>query len=187
MDPLVSSLILNAITIFSTFVTPFLADRVGRRVVLLVSGTGMAISVSVLGGYFKYASIVGSDVAGSRCGWLPLGSLVIYFYLYLLGFASMPWVMVSEMSPLKSRAFAGSVSGTVNGLCAFGMAMSFTPAMTAMNTYGVFWMFAVITTISIVFIFFFVPETKKKTLEEIEEYFRSGRTIYLFNKNTNTD
>jgi facilitated trehalose transporter len=81
----------------------FLVDRAGRRILLLVSGVVMAISLAALGAFFYMVEIYGQDVQQSL-GWLPLASLILII-AYSSGFANVPFLIMGELFPAKFRYF----------------------------------------------------------------------------------
>jgi facilitated trehalose transporter len=82
----------------------FLVDRAGRRILLLVSGVVMAISLAALGAFFYMVEIYGQDVQQSL-GWLPLASLILFIIAYSSGFANVPFLIMGELFPAKFRYF----------------------------------------------------------------------------------
>lgn len=78
---------------------------------------------------------------------------------------------MGEMFPSRYRTLLGPMSSSFNLLCTFTVVRSFPEMQATLGKYGAFWFFMCCTLLSIVFIFFLLPETKGKTLEEIEKFF----------------
>lgn len=82
---------------------------------------------------------------------------------------------MGELFPARFRNLLGSVSSSFNLLCAFTVVRSFPDMQVTMTKYGTFWFFMCCTLVSIAFTFFLLPETKGRTLEDIEKLFAAGR------------
>lgn len=145
-----------------------------------------------MGTFFYLQKQWGAEEATAQLGWLPLVSLIVFFIAYSCGFASVPFIIMGELFPATYRSILGPISSSFNLLCTFSVVRSF-PAMKAgLGDDWTFWLFMITTVLSIFFIFFFLPETKGKTLEEIESLFlkksqstRNG-SLRIDNKGTTT-
>lgn len=152
------SVIIGLVMLVFTFVSITLVDRLGRRPIMLMASAGMGLSLTFLGLMFK---------AGSGDGeWLLLWILA-YVSSFSIGMGGIYWVVVSEIFPTRVRGAAASLS--VVFLWGGNYLVSqFFPAMLSALQGSVFYVYAVMCLICFVFIFARVPETKGKTLEEIE-------------------
>lgn len=150
----------------ATIVASVLVEKSGRRMLLLISSIGMSICLGVLGYYFKLKDS-GADV--STITWLPLGSLLTYIVLYALGLGALPWIMSSEvMSPeIKSFGFGAAVS--INWFFVAVITFFFKTLIDAIGATLTFWMFAFTCAASVVFVLVAVPETKGKSMQQIQE------------------
>ena len=151
-------------TIF-TFVAIWLMDRAGRRKLLLWGVSGMVVCLFGMGASFYFD--------------LNSGPLLLLFILgYIACFASslgpIPWVLISEIFPNKNRGLAMSVSIVALWLGVVLITQFFPVLLRQLGGAYTFWIFMINAIILVLFIWRFVPETKQKTLEEIE---RSWKTI----------
>ena len=146
-------------------------DRFGRRILLLCSASIVALSLASMGTYFYMQHLWGDAEASARLGWLPLLSLIVFFIAYSGGMANVPFIIMGELFPSSYRSFMSPISSSFNLLCTFIVVRSFPLMQVTMTKYGTFWFFMCCTVLSIVFVFFFLPETKGKNLEEIEKLF----------------
>jgi facilitated trehalose transporter len=96
--------IVGIVQLLATIASMFLVDRAGRRILLLVSGVVMAISLAALGAFFYMVEIYGQDVQ-QTLGWLPLASLILFIIAYSSGFANVPFLIMGELFPAKFRYF----------------------------------------------------------------------------------
>ncbi|XP_013191246.2 facilitated trehalose transporter Tret1 [Amyelois transitella] len=165
IDKNLASIIIGLVNFVSTFIATALIDRLGRKILLYISSTSMIITLIALGAYC-YLKIAKVDV--SAYGWLPLACLVIYVLGFSVGFGPIPWLMLGEILPAKIRGTAASISTGLNWTCAFIVTKTFHNLSEAIQMHGTLWLFGVICLIGLLFVIFFVPETRGKTLEEIE-------------------
>lgn len=124
-----------------------------------------------MGAFFYMQYLWGADEASARIGWLPLLSLIVFFIAYSGGYANVPFIIMGELFPSRYRSVLGSLASSFNLLCTFTVVRSFPPMQIGLGKHGAFWFFMCCTIVSLVFVYFFVPETKGKTLEDIEKLF----------------
>ncbi|EXB82804.1 putative polyol transporter 4 [Morus notabilis] len=147
----------------------FLIDKVGRKPLLYVSTIGMT---TCLFGLSVTLATLGDVKIGIILGILAVCGNVAFFSV---GIGPICWVVSSEIFPLRLRAQASAL-GAVGSRVSSGMiAMSFLSVSRAITVAGTFFLFAVISALSVCFVHTCVPETKGKTLEEIEMMFESER------------
>ena len=115
----------------------------------------------------------GETEASALLGWLPLAALIVFFVAYSSGFANVPFVIMGELFPSRYRFILGPISSSFNLLCVFLVVRCFPiMQMSSMGKHGTFWFFMCCTILGIAFAYFFLPETKGKTLEDIELLFK---------------
>ncbi|KAJ8735514.1 hypothetical protein PYW07_007134 [Mythimna separata] len=171
VDENVSSIIIGVVNFVSTFIATGIIDRLGRKMLLYISSVSMIVTLVSLGIYF-YLKDTGVDV--TAYGWLPLACLVIYVLGFSIGFGPIPWLMLGEILPSKIRGTAASLATGFNWTCTFIVTKTFHNIIDAIHMYGTVWLFAVICLIGLFFVIFFVPETRGKSLEEIERKLTGG-------------
>lgn len=170
IDDYSATIIVGLIQVIATFLACLFTDRLGRRVLLIVSGLIMALSMLVLS-LHHYFSIVNGPSFTQSFGWLPLFSLCSFIAAFAFGYGPLPWLIMSEILPPQIRGFSSSLAQVVNwGGCFIVTEMykSFADMYGETITYSIF---ALISFISVLFVSFLLPETKGKTLEEIQEIF----------------
>ena len=168
-DPGVPAIIVSAVKVTATAFSVSLTDRAGRRLLFISGGILLTLSCASFG-TFLYLTTV-KHVEKSSLDWLSLGSLIVYVIAFSLGWGSIPVVIMSEIFPLKARGKASSITIFVNWLCAFIVTKEFLALQDVLTNYGTFWMFGTICLLGTLFVFVFLPETKGRTLEEIETFF----------------
>lgn len=193
IDPHVSTIIVGAVQVAATAVSVLLMDRLGRKVLLIVAGVMMAISSTSFGAYYYIINEVNNgtnttaapiipsspsmtlavaDSSGADLSWLGLSSMVVYIIGFSLGLGPIPWLLMSEIFPSKARGIASAIATAFNWMCSFIITKEFLALEGAFTQQGVFWMYAGVCVVEVLFVLFLVPETKGKSLEEIEDHFR---------------
>ena len=152
-----------------TIVAILLIDRIGRRPLLIVGLIGMVISLGILGIAFALPGLSGS------LGWLAVISLMLYVGSFAIGLGPVFWLMISEIYPLKIRGRAMSTATVVNWGMNLLVAITFLSLIQLLGTPGTFWLYGLVGIGALVFVYFRVPETKGKSLEEIERLCYLGK------------
>ncbi|WP_103670509.1 sugar porter family MFS transporter [Pseudanabaena sp. BC1403] len=154
---------IGMINFLSTVLAIWLVDRVGRRPLLLCGILGMVVSLSILGLVFYFSQ--SPDVS---MGWLTIASLMIYVSSFVIGLASVFWLLIAEIYPSKLRAKAMSIATVANWSASLITSISFLTLIQWFGKAGTFWLYGLIGMSTWLLVFFLVPETKGLTLEEIE-------------------
>ena len=148
----------------------FLLDRVGRRPLLLVGVAGQIVGLAILGAAFEFQQLA------SFKSYVAIGGLVIYVACFAFGLGPIFWLLISEIYPLKVRGAAMSAVTVTNWALNLVVAVTFLTLVGVLGHAGTFWLYGVIAISAWVFFYLLVPETKGKTLEQIEEHWRSGKS-----------
>ncbi|KAJ8713249.1 hypothetical protein PYW07_013619 [Mythimna separata] len=169
IPPTIATIIIGVIQVIATFISSLVVDKLGRRILLLLSALVMCVCSTALGVYFFLSETHGStaDIV-QAISWLPLVSLSVFIIAFSLGFGPIPWMMAGELCLIDIKAFVGSTAGTFNWLLSFTVTSTFNSLNAAIGAGQVFWMFAGIMLVGFIFIFFVVPETKGKSVDEIQ-------------------
>ncbi|KAJ9581438.1 hypothetical protein L9F63_023370 [Diploptera punctata] len=160
ISPAVATIIVGVVMFLASAVTPLVVDKLGRRLLLLVS------AIIVLGVYFKMSSDPSSV---ENIGWLPVVSLVIYIIVYSIGFGPLPWAVMGELFPTNVKSNASACTAAFCWFIAFFITKFFGDIAEALGSHTAFWIFAGCTFIAAAFVFFLLPETKGKSLQEIQD------------------
>ena len=146
-----------------TIIAVLLLDRLGRRALLLTGTAGCVVALIALGAYFASPSLQ------SSAGWLALTSLIVYIASFAIGLGPVFWLMISEIFPLHLRGPAMATCTVANWAFNFAISFTFLTLTHAITKQGTFWVYAGMGLIALWFFATRVPETKGRTLEEIEE------------------
>ena len=127
---------------------------------------------------------------------LAICSFVVFSFIHGLGWRCVPSIMRAEVYPLRLRGFLGGINDFAGWLMIALVVGSYYPFGKAIGQSGVWWSFATLSFLGVFFIIAFIPETKGKTLEEIETHFKTNHSIcsctrvltapFVKNKATNT-
>ena len=163
---ILASVGVGVVNVALTLVAMQLVDRVGRRPLLLASLAGMTFSLFVLGLAFSLPQL------SSSLGWIAVASLMVYVGSFAVGLGPVFWLMLSEIYPLRIRGRAMSVGTVANWSGNLIVALSFLTLTQILGKSATFWLYAVVSVGAWFFAFFLVPETKGKSLEQIETNLR---------------
>ena len=166
LEPSTCAIIVGVIQVVATFVSTLVVDRLGRRILLLISDSVMAICSLLLGIFFYLKDEKHDDT--SSYGWLPLLSVCVFITVFSLGFGPIPWMMIGELFPPQIKGIASSLSCLLNWFLAFIVTKLYQDLSIAVGSYTTFWIFAGISAVGTVMVFFFLPETKGKSMDEIQ-------------------
>ncbi len=153
------STVVGLVNMLFTVVAILLADRVGRRPLLLVATGGMGVSLVLLGAAFRFPV-------------LPASALLVIILFYIAFFASamgpLVWVVLAEIFPIKVRGGAMGLATVVLWLADFAVTLTFPVISDRFHPSTAFWLYAAMCALALVFMLIYLPETKGRTLEEIE-------------------
>ncbi len=167
---------IGVINVIMTVVAILLIDRIGRRPLLLIGLVGMIISLGILGMAFAIPGLSAS------LGLVAVISLMLYVGSFAIGLGPVFWLMISEIYPLRIRGRAMSTATVVNWGTNLLVAITFLSLINIIGTPETFWLYSAIGIIAWIFVYFLVPETKGKSLEEIEIQLRKGRSLQKIDK-----
>lgn len=157
-DILFNIVITGSVNLVFTFVGMFTVDRLGRKALMLLGAGGLAAIYALLGGMY-YFHIQG----------LPLLIMVVMaIACYAMTLAPVTWVILSEIFPNRIRGAAMSVATFSLWSACFVLTYTFPLLNSALKASGTFWLYGIICVLGFWFIFRKLPETKGKSLEEIE-------------------
>ncbi|EER07295.1 hexose transporter, putative [Perkinsus marinus ATCC 50983] len=149
-----------------TLIACIIMDMAGRRVLLVAGATGMCVAAILLGVFFLLY-----DVNDINVSWLAIFSAFLYIASFSIGVGAIPWLIMAEIFPNEVRGLSASIATGANWFCSWIITMFLDAYSKAITYQGVFWSFAVVCLVMVIFVLLVVPETKGKTFEEIQHYF----------------
>jgi sugar porter (SP) family MFS transporter len=152
------SVFIGVINLLATIVSLRLIDRLGRRILLLVSLAGMAVSVALLG--LSFVADLGSGVI--------LVFMLLYIVSFAIGMGPVFWVLLGEVFPPRRRAQGAAAGSTANWLSNFVVSLVFLPLVGWIGQGETFFIFAAICLIGVAFVARWVPETRDRNYLAID-------------------
>ncbi|XP_064346800.1 solute carrier family 2, facilitated glucose transporter member 6 isoform X2 [Camelus dromedarius] len=198
LPPKDDAAIVGAVRLLSVLIAALTMDLAGRKVLLFISAASMFAANLTLGLYVHFGpkpltpnSTVGLDSAplwgteqppAAPAGLLtlvPLLATMLFIMGYAMGWGPITWLLMSEILPLRARGVASGLCVLVSWLTAFALTKSFLLVVNAFGLQVPFFFFAAICLVNLAFTGCCVPETKGRSLEQIESFFRTGRRSFL--------
>jgi sugar porter (SP) family MFS transporter len=164
-DILFNIVVTGAVNVVFTLIALGAIDRYGRRFLLLAGVSGLAIIYTALGALYHM------HLQGKPMLILVLAAIACY----AMSLAPVTWVVISEIFPNRIRSGAMSIAITALWTACFLLTYTFPLLNARLGPAGTFWTYAVICVAGLVFLFFRLPETRGKTLEQIEATLRTQR------------
>jgi sugar porter (SP) family MFS transporter len=158
-DTLFNIVITGSVNLIFTLVAMFTVDKWGRKKLMVLGSVGLAITYILLGGAF-YFQLKGIAV---------LTLVIVAIAIYAMSLAPIVWVILSEIFPNRIRGAAMALATFALWIACFILTYTFPLLNASLGAAGTFWVYAAICLLGFVFILIKLPETKGKSLEEIEK------------------
>jgi len=162
-----ATLVVGIINVLSTVLSAWLLDKAGRRRLLLIGTSGMTLSLTVLSIVVLERNFFNDAVACL--------SLICYVAFFAMSLGPVTWVVLSEILPLSIRAVGMAIALAGNWLANYTVSFIFPDLIHQLGVSGSFALFGSLSLFALLFVFCFIPETKGKTLEEIETMVKSRK------------
>ena len=142
-----------------TFVAIYTVDRLGRKKLMLLGAGGLAVIYAILGGcYWMHIT-----------GFFMIILVVAAIACYAMTLGPVTWVLIAEIFPNRVRAIAVATCTFALWVGSFTLTYSFPLLNASLGSYGTFWIYAAICALGFGFFAARLPETKGKSLEELEK------------------
>ncbi len=165
------TVIAGLVNVLATFIAIGLVDRWGRKPILKLGFSVMAICMGLMG----YMFFVGITSAAQQY------TAVLLLLIFITGFAMsagpLIWVLCSEIQPLAGRDFGVTCSTMANWIANMIIGATFLTLIDFMGSAATFWLYGVLNVMCIVLTLIFIPETKNISLENIEKNLMSGKRL----------
>lgn len=156
---LIQTILVGFINFLFTILALWLIDKVGRKALLLVGSASMAICLLVIGFAFQ---------TGHAAGPLVLVFILLYVASFAISLGPVVWVIISEIFPNRIRGKATAIAAMVLWAADYLVSQTFPPLLSSAGPASTFWIYGSMALIALLFTWRVVPETKGKSLEEIE-------------------
>ena len=128
--------------------------------------------------YFFIADNEGNTELAAKLSIIPVISLSVFVSAFSIGFGPIPWLMMSELFSAEVKSVASSIVTSFNWTLAFVVTKFFSNMVAGVTEAGAFWVFSGFLIFIMIFCILFVPETKGKSLDEVQQLFRSDVPYY---------
>ncbi|XP_029172295.1 facilitated trehalose transporter Tret1-like isoform X2 [Nylanderia fulva] len=159
-----SSVIVGAVQVVATYCSTILIKRAGRKLLLFISVSVMATCMFTLSGYFHFQN--SHDL--SSVSWIPLLSFAVFIVIFSIGIGPIPCLMVGELFTKDVKNAASAATAICNWTLVFLVTKCFQDMVDLMGMSSSFATFGMISLIGTVFVSTMVPETKDRSVEEIQ-------------------
>ena len=201
IDEFLATILVGIALLISNIITLLLADKMRRRLMLILSAFGISASLFGIGAFLhlisleKIACCNSANITLQNCTqiestgsvffnsedcpkihtenyqWLPLLLLMLYIFFFNLGYGGLIWITVVEILPQHVRTVATSFAVSQTCISGFVISQTYTGLKGLITPRCVFWFYGILSVLGLIFIFIFVPETKGKSEAEIQQYF----------------
>jgi sugar porter (SP) family MFS transporter len=158
---------IGLVNVLMTVFSMWVIDRKGRRPLLLAGIAGMAITLGLLGMVFHVSH------QSTGMAWLAVISMMAYVGSFAISLGPIFWLLISEIYPLKIRNSAEGLAATFNWGANLLVTLTFLTLVEKLGPSLTFWFYGVCAVAAGLFSYAYVPETKGRTLEEIEEFWHA--------------
>ncbi|XP_028090457.1 sugar transporter ERD6-like 7 isoform X2 [Camellia sinensis] len=160
----VGTIIYACLQVVITALGATLIDKAGRKPLILVSASGLVLG-SVLTAIAFYLKTY--EIAPEASPIFAVTGILVYIGSFSIGMGAVPWIIMSEIFPINVKGIAGSLTTLVTWIMAWLASYTFNYLM-SWSSYGTFILYGAVNAIAIVFVVKVVPETKGRTLEQIQ-------------------
>ncbi|CDQ70777.1 unnamed protein product [Oncorhynchus mykiss] len=195
LEPKYDAALVGTIRLLSVVIAASLMDKAGRKALLYTSGFLMFLATLTMNMYSHTTPCPSGNLTGTvlptdliaqqgeaafnTITLIPLISTMVFIFGYALGWGPITWLLMSEILPLGARGVASGLCVGVSWLTAFVLSHVFIHVVETYGLFVPFLFFSVVCVVNIIFTAVCVPETRNRSLEEIENYFRTGRSFTI--------
>jgi MFS family permease len=170
-DSILPAIIIGGVNTLACFVSILLLDRVGRRKLYMIGISGMIPSLALLGACFHFKAQLGASLPV-----FAVVSIVLYIISIAISLAPLGWLLISEIFPLPVKGVGMSIGSLAHWGFNAIIAFTFLKLVNAFGPDFTFWLYAVICVAGLFWGYFYIPETKGRSLEEIEQHWKEGKS-----------
>lgn len=170
-ESIIPSIIIGGVNVLACSVSIALLDKVGRRKLYMIGICGMIPSLALLGACFYF-----KDALGASLPVFAVLSIVCYIIFIAISLAPLGWLLISEVFPLNVRGVGMSIGSLSHWGFNAIIAFTFLKLVNSIGIASTFWLYAGVCIAGLIWGLYYIPETKGKSLEDIERHWRKGGT-----------
>lgn len=164
IDPFLCAVGIGMARVVASLIAGNVLDRCGRKLSTIMSCSVMGICMFTIGVYLRSGS--------SFAAWLPVLCIFTHVFMSSFGLCIVPWLYMGEIFPQQLRAISSGISAVGMTVCSFTVIKLYPTMLTVMGSENLFFFFGATSVMTVIFVIFILPETKNKSLEEIQQMFR---------------
>ncbi|CRL03302.1 CLUMA_CG016406, isoform A [Clunio marinus] len=168
-----SMIIIDTVRVLVSFIACIFLKICYRRTLMLISGVGTSVCLLSVSMFMYFDKTTPNN---SNYSWLSMTFLIGYICFISFGIFPLPWVLQGEMLQQVTRGFSSGLTSSFNFICFFVVVKTFVDLSETLETFGVFLVYGCIALIGTIVLYVILPETKNKTLQQIEDSFSSKRS-----------
>lgn len=168
IDPYLGAVFIGLTRLMGSLLVAAISRKYGRRIPSIVSGAGMTFFMACLSLYL-FMTDAGYQVLDR--GLFPTVCVLMFIFLSTLGFLSIPFAMIGEIFPTNVKDLLSGLTTCIGYIFSSVTIKTYPDMLLLMGKHGVFFFYALVSLAGTLFVFFFLPETKGKSLHEIEDIF----------------
>lgn len=174
----VSAIIIGAIKFLGALLFIPAVQRFSRRMLIVTSAFIMGVSMAILG-LAMYAHETESLTQIDAISWLPLLCVTLYMLADPIGVGSVPFLYLGEFFPTEMRSILSGLTICLSNLELFIVVKTFPNLTEMMHNSGTFWLYAGFCFVTILYTLVWIPETKGRSLQDIEKYFSFKESLHV--------
>ncbi|XP_050735196.1 facilitated trehalose transporter Tret1-like [Eriocheir sinensis] len=174
LDPFSCSVLLGVSRLIFTIISAFIIDKVGRRPLLLTSTLVCALTLYITGGVLT--------MEDQGIGWLPLTCVLVYVASFGMGVGPVPWILLGELLPTPVRSIGASIVTSAFAIVLFIVTNVFPDVALSIGVENACLIFASFQLMLALVVFLFVPETRGRTLEDLQQAFVGSEVLTPFSQ-----
>jgi SP family galactose:H+ symporter-like MFS transporter len=163
------AIIIGIVNVIACGVSVFFLDKAGRRKLYMIGIYGMIPSLALAGLCFFL-----KDRLGSSLIYLSVLSIICFIFFINISLSPLGWLLISEIYPINVRGLGMSIGSLSHWGFNAIIAFTFLRMVNALGVAGTFWIYSAVCIVGLCWGYFYIPETKGKSLEEIEAHWRAG-------------
>ncbi|XP_011297470.1 facilitated trehalose transporter Tret1-2 homolog [Fopius arisanus] len=172
MDKFIGAILIGMTRLIGTLLVGYVSKIWGKRKPSIASGAGITIFMGILSIYL-YLQEKGYEI--NDHGFIPAVCIIMYIFMSTIGFLSLPFAMIGEIFPAKVKDVLSGLTTCAAYIFSFITVKTYPSMLHTMGKHGVFFFYTIISFLGTIFVLMFLPETKGKTLHDIDVLFSKKR------------
>ncbi|XP_046739462.1 facilitated trehalose transporter Tret1-like [Diprion similis] len=166
IQPATLVIMTSGASVLTGWVAVCIADKFRRKVLMIFSSAGVSVTMMGLGVHF---SLLENGFDPDSLQWLPIVTILLFMITFCVGMIGVPSMILSELFTPNIKSVAAGMIGILSGLFAFGATKSYQPLLDTVGEAWVYWLHALLMMFCTIFSAIWIPETKGKSLQEIQD------------------